>query len=238
LVAGLSVGAWERAATAFFEIDAIRSARGAAGKPMIVFLYYLADLAHAMGADGHLELEAGSALAFDVHTLAAMAGAIRNPLGEVCCEISHPAASFVTSRHVRIDSRRDIRTVRVSTTSLFRRKYGHLSIRTVTFRYPSPDASESADDASAPADSATTPEVECAAAEERTESVIARYDFPLAVGKWMPWFASLFVAAAGAVASFKIPKEHADLELYKPIVVFCFALIGLFFGFRREGKSE
>lgn len=232
LVGGTSVGAWERAAAAFFDIDTVRAAGNNSNKPTIDFLYYLANLAHAMTPDGHLEVEAGSALTFDVHTLISpTTRAILNPLGEVCCEISHSAASFISSRHVRIDSRRDIRTVRLSTTSLFRRKYGHLSIRTVTFRYAPTKSSDGADIPQSTA-------VDFAAAEERNESVIARYDFPLAIGKWMPWFAAVFVALAGAVASFKIPKEHADLELYKPVVVFFFALIGLFCGFRREGKSE
>lgn len=231
LVGGTSVGAWERAAAAFFDIDAIRSGDNG-NKPTTVFLYYLANLARAIGPDGHLAVEAGSAFSFDVHTLISpTTGAIRNPLGEVCCEISHSAASFISSRHVRIDSRRDIRTVRLSTISLFRRKYGHLSIRTVAFHYAPTESNEGTDVVGSTA-------VDFAAAEERTESVIARYDFPLAIGKWMPWFAAMLVAAAGAVASFKIPKEHADLELYKPVVVFFFALIGLFFGFRREGKSE
>jgi len=234
LVAGSGVAAWERAADTFFRIDTttINTDKDVKHRA-IPFLYYIAPRFSKMSSGitgrGELHVEAGSTTRFDIHTIAApVAGKIRNPLGEVHCDLAHPAATFVSSRRVRIDSRRDLRTVSVSTTALFRRKYGHFSVRTVYFDYEDGESDDS--DTSSGTDS-------IASADGRTEVVAARYDFPMAVGRLMPWIASLLVAAAGAVATYKAPKG-SDLEVFKPIAVFILALLGLVSGWRGQAKGE
>ena len=228
------VSAWERVATAFFELDAIGATKQDEQQHSVVpFLFYVSDLKAALSrrldATGAIDMEAGERLAVEVHTMVAPnSDALKNPLGEVRFELSHSASSFESSRRVRIDSRRDVRTVRVTTTALFRRVGGHLSIRTIIFQ----DDCASSGALSSNAQKGLVP------AKRREELVIARYDFPLKVGRCMPWVAGSLVSLSIAAAVFRMPEsgELTREALLMPALVFVLALVGIVLGLRNDSK--
>jgi hypothetical protein len=232
LLASSSVEAWERVADGFFRVDAVGTSTSEGPHPVVPFLYFIHQpsrkLARRLEKTGMLDIEASRTVSLEVHTVVASAeGVFRDPLGEIVLDVSHSAASFVTSRHVRIDSRRDVRQVRFATSSLFRRAAGHLSVRTVIFAKPDEaTASEGkrADDMSA--------------AKNREEIVVARYDFPLKIGRWLPWLASGFVALAAAVAAFKFP-DSGDIPLRTYVqasAALVIAFVGVMLGLRGDSK--
>lgn len=233
---GSSIQAWEAAAANFFRIDEVGAQEPGSYVPCAPFLFHIAKLPKHITArleeSGELKVEAGGSISLEVHTLAASSsGAFRNPLGEIFFDLSHPAAAFTSTRRVRVDSRRDVRPIRIATTPLFRRASGHLSVRTVVF--------EEDGQSQAPAP-ATVTQPRMLSAKKRGETVITRYDFPLRVGRWMPFLASTLVAAAAALAAYKPPAEgkSADALTYLiPTFTFAFAFLGLVIGLRREGKG-
>ena len=225
LSASNTVEGWEATATAFFDVA---NAAGAPNGPVAVvpFLYHIAEpsrpLRSRLTEQGTLDLEAGCSVALEVHTMAGPApGAFRNALGEVFFELSHPAATFSSSRRVRVDSRRDVRSVMITSPALFRRAHGHLSTRMVIF-----DNGDSDDTRS------------LISSKKRDEAVVSRYDYPLRVGRWTPGLASLLVANAAGLATFK-PATHLEgWHAYLiPGLVFVFALAGLMLGLRKDGKA-
>jgi len=235
LSASQSIEGWERSAQAFFEVAAAEAAGAGDGPIKIPFLYFLAPPPQRwywrFNNEGVMDLEAGHSLTLEVHTATAPAiGVLHNPVGEVLLELSHPAATFSSSRRVRVDSRRDVRAVRIATPALFRRAYGHLSVRTVVFvNARSADAAE--------------PEVcerEAMSAKTRDELVMARFDFPLGVGRGTPVLASLLVSIAAGVATYKSPADGGGLtwgSLLTPAIVTLLAFGGLLLGLRKDGKA-
>jgi len=235
LSASRSIEGWERSAHAFFEV-AVAEAAGAGGVPTkIPFLYFLAPPPYhwywRLSDEGVMDLEAGRSLTLEVHTMAdPAAGVLHNPAGEVLLELSHPAATFSSSRRIRVDSRRDVRSVRIATPALFRRAYGHLSVRTVVFASPEGEDAVTADARDRGAVSA----------KKRDESVMARYDFPLGVGRGTPVAASLLVSLAAGVATYKAPADGADptwASIAIPAIVALLAFVGLLLGLRKDGKA-
>lgn len=234
LSASRSIEGWERGAQAFFEVAAAEAA-GAGGAPTKVpFLYFVAPPPQhwywRLSDEGVMDLEAGRSLTLEVHTVTdPAAGVLHNPVGEVLFELSHLAATFSSSRRVRVDSRRDVRAVRIATPALFRRAYGHLSVRTVVFVSPGGDeAGPGARERSA------------ISAKKRDESVMARYDFPLGVGRGTPVLASLLVSLAAGVATFKAPADGSATtwaSLAVPALVALLAFGGLLLGLRKDGKA-
>lgn len=221
---------WEASAEAFFEIDSICSAGQGYQRPGLVpFLFYITGLdsgiRRRLKESGRFSVEAGHSMSVEVHTIAAPGtDALKDPLGEVCFELSHPAANFESSRRVRIDSRRDVRSVKMTTSAVFRRVGGHLSIRSIAFRNVGPVG--------------TDVSAGLVSAKNREELALARYDVPLRVGRWMPWIASLLVSIAAGVASYKAPQQPSDSgqEFVLPVIVCILAFIGLLFGLKSEKK--
>lgn len=224
LSASNSVEGWEATATAFFEVAAATSTPDGPAA-VVPFLYYIAEpsrpLRSRLTEQGTLDLEAGCSMALEVHTMAGPApGAFRNALGEIFFELSHPAATFCSSRRVRIDSRRDVRVVVITSPALFRRAHGHLSARMVIF--------DNSDDDTHPLISS----------KKRDETVVSRYDYPLRVGRWTPGLASLLVAIAAGLTTLKTPTNMDGWHAYLiPGLVFVFALVGLMLGLRKDGKA-
>lgn len=228
LLTSSSVDAWELVAERVLAQDDLVH-EGAACMP---FLYHLSGLSDRMSAcldrKGALTIDSGASVAFDVHALTRRQGKIlRNPLGEVVLELSHPSATFVTSRRLRVDSSRDVKHLQMATSTLFRRGHGHLSLRLVEFR--SPDDAASKEGALEP----LTP------AEERAKAVIARYDFPLVVGRWRPVIASLGLAISSAFLAWNAPDDAANFHqsLVVPCAVGVLAFLALALGFWKEGGS-
>lgn len=225
LSASNSVEGWEATATAFFDVATAASTPDGS-KAVVPFLYHIAEptrpFRSRLNDRGILDLEAGCSMMLEVHTMAGPTpGAFRNALGEIFFELSHPAATFSSSRRVRVDSRRDVRAVQITSPALFRRAHGHLSVRMVIF-----DNSED-DDAHSLAPS-----------KKRDETVVSRYDYPLRVGRWTPGLASLLVAIAAGLATFKAPATLDSWHAYViPGLVFVFALVGLMLGLRKDGKA-
>jgi len=225
LSASTSVESWEATATAFFDVATAASAPDGPSA-VVPFLYHIAKpsrpLRSRLTEQGTLDLEAGCSMALEVHTMAGPApGAFRNALGEVFFELSHPAATFSSSRRVRVDSRRDVRAVKITSPALFRRAHGHLSARMVIFDNGDDDDTLS-----------------LISSKKREETVVSRYDYPLQVGRWTPGLASLLVAIAAGLAAFKPPAHLDGWHAYIiPALVFVFALLGLMLGLRKDGKA-
>ena len=226
ITAEMTIDVWERVSQAFFRLDDY------AGHSKTSFLYFLHGLpARTLGRlrrNGSLILEAGSSIEMEVHTITRSSKSIiRNAFGEVRLELSHPNASFTSSRRVRVDSQRDVKAVGLATTALFRRSYGHLSARMIAFRYG--ENGKDKGDA----------EQDLQPANGRDEIVVARYDFPLRVGRWRPWAASVMVGLAAAAAVYEAPDsgEIGMADLFLPAVTFLLAFFGLVLGLRREGNA-
>lgn len=169
-----SVEAWERAADAFFKLDI-------EGK--VPYLYLMQSQSEAFQRyrqSGELVVESGTKLAWNIHTKCApIQNAIVNPLGEVLLEVSCQPMRMVTSRRIRIDSRRDVRRMEIACDAVFRTVSGHLSVKIVVFR----------------ADPSKTTCV-----SERDPVSLSRYDIPIRAGRVLPAIASLAAAVAAAVA--------------------------------------
>ncbi|MBD9435729.1 hypothetical protein IB223_06475 [Pseudoxanthomonas sp. PXM03] len=227
------IATWERAADAFFEVDAIGTAdQGENRRGAVPFLFYVSNLgpsvAKRLENSGRIDVEAGHRLKFEVHTLTSPdQNALKDPLGEIRFELSQAACNFESSRRVRIDSRRDVRAITITTTALFRRVGGHLSIRTVLFQEKDPKA-----DQAQPIRKGMTP------AAQREDLVIARYDFPLKVGRWMPWIAAGLVSLAAAAAVLKIPESGGITlkGMLLPTLVFVLAMLGIVLGLKNDSK--
>ena len=224
------IAGWEAAAASFFEVESIGCQQGddrVSG--LVPFLFYIAGLGSGvrkrLQESGYIRMEAGQSLSMDVHTIAAPgADALKDPLGEICFDLSHSSASFESSRRVRIDSRRDVRVVKFTTSALFRTVGGHLSIRSVSFCHSLPADAKSCNGLTS--------------AKKREEIALARYDFPMKVGRVMPWVASFMVASAAGAAAYKAPTGSSNnyYHFILPVIVFALAFIGLILGFKSDKK--
>lgn len=219
LSAAYGVAAWEKTAFAFFEI-----AERSGGASMVPFLYYVTEPTRSVrlriSKRGMLSLEAGCTVTLEVHTIVGPApGSFKNALGEILLDLSHPAATFLSSRRFRVDSRRDVKAIQLVSPPVFRRAHGHLSVRMVVFEYGDEGAET------------------LKAGEDRAEVVVSRYDYPLRVGRWIPTAASILVAAAAALAAYKPSSDPTSWRSFVlPGFVFLFAVIGLMLGLRKDGK--
>ena len=219
LSAAYGVAAWEKTASAFFEI-----VEWSDSGSMVPFLYYVTEPVRSVrlriDERGALSLEAGCTVTLEVHTIVGLApGSFKNALGEILLDLSHPAATFLSSRRFRIDSRRDVKAIQVVSPPVFRRAHGHLSVRMVVFEYGKEGVET------------------LKAGEDRTEVVVSRYDYPLRVGRWIPTAASILVAAAAALAAYKPSSEPSSWRSFVlPGFVFVFAVFGLMLGLRKDGK--
>lgn len=226
LSAGHGVAAWEKTAAAFFEVSLASTGKG--GRALVPFLYYIAEPARSirlrLNSRGTLSIEAGCTITLEIHTVAEdSSGGFRNALGEVLLELSHPVASFLSSRRVRVDSRRDVKAIKIVSPPVFRRAHGHLSVRMVKF-----DSKQDAQDGAEALQSGGG----------RTEVVVSRYDYPLRIGRWIPSFASVLVAAAAGLAAYKPSAQPiGGNDWVLPGLVFAFALAGLMLGLRKDGKG-
>jgi hypothetical protein len=130
-----SVLGWENVAKSFFNVDVAQNGNDASAP----FLYHINKLQRRTQArlerTGKLNIVMGKQLELEIHTIARPGSeAIKNPLGEVVLDLSHSAADFISSRRVRADSSRDIKSIGIITTPLFSAADGHLSIRTCIFK--------------------------------------------------------------------------------------------------------
>lgn len=240
-----SIQAWESVAESVFSID--DHVNGTGRQRHILFLYFVAglnkELKRSLARHGGLVREGGLPFSLDIHTITRKGtGKILKPLGEICLEVSHPIAKFITSRRIRIDSRRDVKTIQLSTSAVFRRTYGHLSVRSVYFEYPPPDVDDTPCATTRPKnnppsvdrpDAHSTP---MKGANRREETIIARYDFLLVIGRILPWVACATVALAAATAVYEVPDDRATqlADFVHPSVVFLLAFVGLVIGLRGE----
>lgn len=228
LVTSASVDAWELVAQRVLAQDDLLHG----GAVCIPFLYHLtglpARMQAALDSKGALTIDSGASLACDVHSLTRRQGKIlRNPLGEIILELSHASATFVTSRRLRVDSSRDVKRLQMFTSTLFRRAHGHLSLRLIEFRPPDDVADK--DEA-----------LECLTpGEDRAKAVVARYDFPLIVGRWRPVVASLGLALSSAFLAWDAPDAGASFQqsLIVPGTVGVLAFLALALGFWKEGGN-
>lgn len=228
LIRGSGVGAWEKVANRVLELDGMVHQEGSRCIP---FLYFICGLSrHAtrnLGATGRLTMDAGSDFEFDLHSLTKLEGKVlREPRGEILVELSHPSASFVTTRRLRIDSSRDVKRIQIVSSSAFRSAHGHLSFRLVEFRPAVPDSGEAVDGLKP--------------AQDRKHAVVARYDLPLVVGRWRPFAASLGLAVSSALLAWDPPGlgEVWEHTLIRPTLVGALAFLALSFGFWKDGKSN
>jgi len=227
LLAGRTVEAWEKVANRVLAQDDLLHGEAAC----IPFLYLLSGLSspvqRRLDQTGDLVVDSGSRLNFDLHSFTRGKGRIlRNPLGEVILDISHPSATFATSRRLRVDSSRDVRRVQLFGSALFRRARGHLSLRVVEFRE---DARKSEEDCSAGAKTK----------DERAEVAIARYDFPLIVGRWRPIVASASLALSSTALAWNPPDNGDSLTstLVVPALVGALAFLALALGFWKDSSG-
>lgn len=226
LSADSSVKGWERVASAFFEIN---SAPGNnTTESLVPFLYHVKKLGdketNKLRKSGQISINMGDRCDIEIHTIARPTGnAIRNPLGEIVIDLSHAAASFISSRRVRVDSSRDVKTIGLITTPLFSNADGHLSIRMNIFVSEKPTAGETVGESLA---STLVP------ASKRTELTLARYDFPLRVGGLRPIFASALIAGAAALSVYKFTTqgEFKLQDAVIPGIVFILTFFGLSWG--------
>jgi len=243
-----SVLGWEKVAAAFFKIDTPRNN----SEVCAPFLYHINKLEpnteSKLKKTGKLNISMGKQLKLEIHTIARPGTeAIRNPLGEVILDLSHTAADFISSRRVRADSSRDVKSIGIITTPLFSAADGHLSIRTNVFKNK-PEKDQPTATVAAPVPSpvpvpAAAPPVPAApappansqdmlSADKRDEIAVARYDFPLRVGGYRPWLASGLIAGAAAVSVYKISNQcqFKLLDTVAPITVFILTFFGLSLG--------
>ncbi len=233
ITATRSVRGWEKAAGAFFRIDEIETKPDTPPTHRMPFLYFINNLPPKVSSDltssGVLNLEMGKRYDIELHTICrAVTKAINAPLGEILLDLSHPSATFTSSRRVRIDSRRDVKSVGVSTAPLFRTTEGHLSVRTSIFL-------ESRENNDVHKESERSEEnfwEKVTPAGKRIEIAVARYDFPTKIGKIRPWIASGLIAAATALSVYKFSTqgEFKITDLIIPVLVFVFTLFGLSLG--------
>lgn len=226
VVTGATVSAWEEVAQRVLAQDDLLNGEAT----RIPFLYFMTGLSTRMQRDldgnGAITIDSGANLQFDVHSVTRKEVRIlRNPLGEVILDMSHAAATFVTSRRLRVDSSRDVKRLKLSTTTLFRRAHGHLSLRLIEFMEP--NGATGADEAL----DGLTP------GADRAETVVARYDFPLVVGRWRPMVASLGLAVSSALLAWDAPgaSESIESSLLVPAIVGVLAFFALALGFWKEG---
>jgi hypothetical protein len=174
-----SVEGWERAADAFFRLDAARHV------PFLFMMQGGADATFLRHREsGELVVESGSTLPWNIHTKCApRPEGIMSPLGEVLIEVSCPPMRMITSRRIRIDSRRDVRQMRLACDAVFRTVRGHLSVKLITFQFPSGTDGTASD---------------------RNPVTLSRHDIPVRAGRVLPTLASL--AAAGATVAAMLDK--------------------------------
>lgn len=232
-----SVVGWERVSKAYFQIDFAINGTSASAP----FLFHIGKLwwrtRSKLSNTGKLNINMGHQLQLEIHTIArASSDAIKNALGEVVLDISHPAADFISSRRVRADSSRDVKSIGIVTTPLFRAADGHLSIRTCIFK-PKDSVVPSAPlqalhGGVQPAQPAqpSTGNQDMLSAEKRSEVIVARYDFPLRVGGYRPWVASGLIAGAAALSVYKVSAQGKAGDLIIPILIFFMTFVGLSFG--------
>lgn len=220
-----SVLGWEKVSNAFFNID--KSTPNS--EICAPFLYHINKLNGSMESklkkNGKLTIPMGEPLELEIHTIARPGSeAIKNPLGEIVLDLSHTAANFTSSKRVRVDSSRDVKTIGIITTPVFRAADGHLSIRTNVFKNKQTDTSPQA---TPPASSH-----DMLSADKRTETVVARYDFPLRVGGYKPWLASGMIALAAALSVYKISSQGQFKlsDTIIPVIVFLLTFQGLRLG--------
>lgn len=186
-----SVDAWERTADAFFRVDVDRK---------VPFLYFMQGRSGAFRRYmevGELMVESGSRLVWDVHTrcrpLEKMV--LVNPLGEILIEVSCQPLKMVTSRRIRVDSRRDVKQMQLACDAVFRTVAGHISIKLVDFQADPTKATTAAD---------------------RSLVTLSRYDIPVRAGWILPTLAAF--AAAGATTVAMLDKSGweawADIAAY------------------------
>lgn len=232
-----SVIGWERVSKAYFNIDFAANGTDANAP----FLFHIGRLGwrarSKLKGTGRLNINMGNQLRLEVHTIArASSDAIRNALGEVVLDLSHSAADFISSRRVRADSSRDIKSIGIITTPLFRAADGHLSIRTCIFK--SKDsvallAPVQTLQGGVQAAQQVLPSIgsqDMLSAEKRAEIIVARYDFPLRVGGYRPWVASGLIAGAAALSVYKASAQGKLGDIIIPVIIFFMTFIGLGFG--------
>lgn len=207
------VEAWECAADAFFRIGA--------DKVRIPFLYQmkLADdpCRDGLKGSGELRVESGSDVCWDIHVKSAPNHPdFSKPCGEVLIDLACAPLTMITSRRIRVDSRRDVRRMRARCGSGFRSIFGHLSIRVVEFTYPGeagPPASKNG----------------------REETVLSRHDLPVKGGNFVPLAASSAAALAAGLAVLH-PGQPWFLAPYIPALVGATVFLSLRLGFKDDGK--
>lgn len=238
ITSNASVRGWEQVASAFFRIDFLGDGKTSNRKTCAPFLYYINHLptktTNLLSSSGTLSLKMGTQLKLEVHTIARPGtDAIRNPLGEVILDLSHSAAAFLSSRRVRADSSRDVKTIGISTTPTFSTADGHLSIRTIIFKKEVDKKANSDTSSKDQQDIASILDTQdMLSADKRVEIVVARYDFPLRVGGARPWIASGMIAAATALSVYKISKQgdFSFVDIIAPSIVFVLTFFGLGLG--------
>lgn len=226
-----SVDAWELVAKGFFEVDSLG---GKSDRPMCVPYLFMIDslptrASMRLQSNGSLSIESGSRVSLTIHTIAHRGiGIIRNPIGEVNIDVAHPSAKLVTSRRVRVDSTRDAKQVTLLAQPTFRSAHGHLSIRAIVFEYEGAKAG----------DTCKSDVLAIRPPAHRSEIVIARFDLPLRVGRWMPVLAALTAgtAAGFAVADTKL-IEAISGGTWIPIAAGILVFLSLHLGFSREGGA-
>lgn len=232
-----SVVGWERISKAYFQIDFAVNGAG----PNAPFLFNIGKLGWRtrwkLTRTGKLNINMGHQLQLEINIIArASSDAIKNALGEVVLDICHPAADFISSRRVRADSSRDIKSIGIITTPLFRAADGHLSIRTCIFKPKDPIAPSTPapviQGGVQPAQPAQplSGNQDMLSSEKRSEIIVARYDFPLRVGGYRPWIASGFIAGAAALSVYKVSAQGKASDFTIPILIFFMTFIGLGFG--------
>lgn len=204
-----SVEAWERAADVFFELDI-------QGKvPFLYLMQSRSKVFRRYRQSGELVIESGSKLEWDIHTRCApLKSAITNPLGEVLIEVSCQPMRMITSRRIRVDSRRDVKRMQLACDAVFRTVPGHLSVKVIVFQA---DPSK------------------IIGVTERNPVTLSRYDISIRAGWMLPTIASLAAAAAAAVAMLD-KSEWGNWENLAAIGAGVLVFLSLKFGFR-GGRS-
>ncbi len=181
-----SVAGWERAADAFFPLDT---------ETCVPFLFMVqgeCNVFRRYRDTGELVIESGAKLTWYVHTKCApQTKGIKNPLGEVLFEVDCPPVRMVTSRRVRVDSRRDVKQIKLASGAVFRTVPGHISIKLVTFHEKSTNNKSKG---KGPISEGMRP------ASERELLTLSRYDIPVQAGRILPTIASLAAGVAAAAA--------------------------------------
>lgn len=238
-----SIRIWEKVAEAVFATD--DATNGPSGSRYVPFLYLIAALdkrlRRSLLRQGALILEGGTSFSLDIHTITREhVGKILRSIGEVRLDVDQPATKFITSRRIRIDSKRDVRSIRLSTSATFRRSLGHLSVRSVYFGYKDDRIVIQQSPNSTVRGVKTRPSNDFFSGMptkvDREEIVVARYDLPLSVGRILPWLACITVALAAAITVYKGSEGRMPTfaSLLLPVVVFVLTFLGLRIGFKGE----